>query len=778
MKTTHMSRASIALILFISLLLSACGLVSADDPTATPAGVDTVTPTPAFAVIGGRVWRDVCQTIGSQPAFGCVPTGDGRHRANGAQDAGEPGVSETVVALSLGPCPAPVAATTQTDANGYYAFNGVPEGIYCITVDPTAPQNQSLLAGGWTYPQVSEGAAPASTTVQIAASERRSDVSFGRDGQFGLATPTPTAPTQSVPSPTAACTNRATFVSDVTIPDKANLAAGAGFVKTWRLQNSGSCPWAANYALVFVGGDLMQGQTVVPLTGLVTPGAAVDLSVTLVAPTAPGTYRGEWKLRSASGALFGIGANADQPFWVQIVVGPAPTATATRTPTPSATPVITGWRGEYFSNRSFTGSPVVRDDANLDFSWGSGSPIAGLPADHFAVRWTRNLGFNQGAYRFRALADDGVRVWVDDQLVINDWNDGGAGEVSADLALTQSTHAVRVEYYEATGLAAFKLWWETVGSPAYPDWKGEYWSNRQFNGAPALVRNDSNLDFEWGLSAPAAGLPADDFSVRWGRWVTFEPGIYRFAARADDGLRLYLDGRVIIDEWHESDGSRTYTSDQYLAGPHAVMVEFYDHSLGALMHLRWERLPNTPTSTSTATATPTFTPTPTATPTFTPTSTPTRPALEASISGRVWRDICATTGQEWTGPGVLPVGCAVDGNSALHANGVAEPNEPGIAGVLVTLAEGECGTGGIDIGAYERTTDVEGRFTFNGLRAGSYCLTSSPAFPQNAPILLPGLWTQPLVSNPGVLEAPVTITVSIGEVKTGADLGWDYLNLP
>jgi hypothetical protein len=138
------------------------------------------------------------------------------------------------------------------------------------------------------------------------------------------ATPTPTS-TDVPPSPTPGiegCIDRASFVTDVTYPDDTEVAGGAAFTKTWRLRNDGTCTWSSSYALVFSHGDSMGGASALPLAGIVAPGSSVDLSVDLVAPTAPGTYQGYWKLRNNSGVLFGIGSGGDSAFWVRIVVAP------------------------------------------------------------------------------------------------------------------------------------------------------------------------------------------------------------------------------------------------------------------------------------------------------------------------------------------------------------------------------------------------------------------------------------------------------------------------
>ena len=121
----------------------------------------------------------------------------------------------------------------------------------------------------------------------------------------------------------------AQFVADVTIPDNTPLAAGATFVKTWRLKNTGVCQWTTSYTLVFVSGEKMGGPDSVAFPNTVLPGQTVDLSVTLTAPNASGTLRGNWQLKNAAGGLFGIGASHSSPFWVQIkVVAPTQNITA------------------------------------------------------------------------------------------------------------------------------------------------------------------------------------------------------------------------------------------------------------------------------------------------------------------------------------------------------------------------------------------------------------------------------------------------------------------
>jgi hypothetical protein len=121
---------------------------------------------------------------------------------------------------------------------------------------------------------------------------------------FALATNT-TVP--QIPPPVPRC-DAAAFIGDVTYPDGSIVPANSDFTKIWRVQNTGTCPWTPSYALVFVGGERFDSPNAVSMPGTVYPGQSVDLAVNLESPTKSGTYIGYWKLRSSSGALYGVGA--------------------------------------------------------------------------------------------------------------------------------------------------------------------------------------------------------------------------------------------------------------------------------------------------------------------------------------------------------------------------------------------------------------------------------------------------------------------------------------
>jgi hypothetical protein len=132
-----------------------------------------------------------------------------------------------------------------------------------------------------------------------------------------LPTLTPIPPTET--PETASCLD-ATFLEDATVPDGTTFTPGTGFLKEWRLRNAGSCTWTTDYDLVYVGGNRLGAQSVVPLSETVKPGESAELGVYMVAPRTPGEYRGFWMLRNANGRRFGIGDQADDSFWVEIQV--------------------------------------------------------------------------------------------------------------------------------------------------------------------------------------------------------------------------------------------------------------------------------------------------------------------------------------------------------------------------------------------------------------------------------------------------------------------------
>jgi len=238
-----------------------------------------------------------------------------------------------------------------------------------------------------------------------------------------------------------------------------------------------------------------------------------------------------------------------------------------------------GWLAEYFDNKKLEGAPVLeRTDPAINFDWQWGSPGPAVPNDKFSVRWTRILSFPAGAYRFHTTADDGVRFWVDDHLLVDAWYDQSLpNDRWGDLVLDDQPHQVKVEYYEGSGGAQIYVWWERLDS--FAGWKGEYYDNLRLDWPPVMTRDDATIDFDWGTAPPVAWMPDDNFSIRWQGEMTFAPGFYRIAVRADDGVRVWMDEtRLMIDQWHAMDNELHYVDGTYLSGVHRFKVEYYEQN--------------------------------------------------------------------------------------------------------------------------------------------------------------------------------------------------------
>jgi next to BRCA1 gene 1 protein len=117
----------------------------------------------------------------------------------------------------------------------------------------------------------------------------------------------PTSTAYVAPVPVKRC-DAAAFVKDVTIPDGSPSQPRENVFKNMALQNVGSCSWNSSYALIFISGDGMSAPSVVRFIRQRKPGETVDVTVNLVSPSKKGHYRNYWKLRNASGVLFGIGS--------------------------------------------------------------------------------------------------------------------------------------------------------------------------------------------------------------------------------------------------------------------------------------------------------------------------------------------------------------------------------------------------------------------------------------------------------------------------------------
>ncbi len=279
------------------------------------------------------------------------------------------------------------------------------------------------------------------------------------------------------------------------------------------------------------------------------------------------------------------------PTWTPIPTGiiPTPTTVPVIYPTLTQTPDPNAWRGEYYNTPNLQGQPVmVRNDPSVNFDWGYGSPAPNIPVDYFSVRWTRTFNLDAGMYRFTVRADDGVRVWLDSTLIIDEWHAATPNTYLQDINVPAGQHVVRVEYFEGVGTASINFGFDRVTS--FPDWKGDYFNNQFLSGSPTFTRNDVAVSFDWSSTAPAPGVPNQNFSVRWTRNVQFSPGNYRFTIRVNGGANLLIDGNLIIGQWNNNVNG-TFTADYALSsGAHSFEIDYYNVSGSAYIWFTYQPL--------------------------------------------------------------------------------------------------------------------------------------------------------------------------------------------
>ncbi|MBO9998033.1 MAG: hypothetical protein J7641_03330 [Cyanobacteria bacterium SID2] len=123
----------------------------------------------------------------------------------------------------------------------------------------------------------------------------------------------------------------------------------------------------------------------------------------------------------------------------------------------------TGLTGQYFSGTNFDTLVTTRTDATVNFNWGQGAATGGLSSDFYSIRWTGEVEprFTE-TYTFHTISDDGVRLWVDDQLIIDQWQLQGATEHTGTLDLEAGRHYdIKLEYFENKGGASAQLLWSS-----------------------------------------------------------------------------------------------------------------------------------------------------------------------------------------------------------------------------------------------------------------------------------------------------------------------------
>jgi len=202
----------------------------------------------------------------------------------------------------------------------------------------------------------------------------------------------------------------------------------------------------------------------------------------------------------------------------------------------------------------------------------------------------------EGAYKFTVTGDDGVRLFVDGQKVLDKWVPQSRTTYTVNHHLPQGTHEIAFEYFEAGGNAVAELGYEPTSEPAPPadPFAAEYFDNSELSGDPVLTRNDDAIDFDWGEGSTARRGSLQRLLGALDEDETYEAGTYRLSVTSDDGIRVLVDGTQVIDGWFYQ-APTTYTADVPLSeGQHTVVVEYFEHTGGAVAKFSQSKVADPP----------------------------------------------------------------------------------------------------------------------------------------------------------------------------------------
>src|SRR5690348_14334723 len=287
----------------------------------------------------------------------------------------------------------------------------------------------------------------------------------------------------------------------------------------------------------------------------------------------------------------------------------------------------TGLLAEYFSRTAssapFPATPTItKTEPAVNFNWGMSGP-SGISVDSFKIRFSGQVqSLDSGAYTFYVTSDDGYRLWINNQLIMDKWVNKSASEDSVSITLSKCTkYNIKLEYFDNRYDAVCILKWRGPGtvkqviptSQLYPVYvlpsdttqcigngaglMAEYFSNTAytapFPAAATITKTEPVVNFNWGMSGPS-GISVDSFKVRFsGQVQSLDSGAYTFYVTSDDGYRLWINNQLIMDKWiNKSATEDSVTVTLSKCTKYNIKLEYFDNRYDAVCILKW-RAPGT-----------------------------------------------------------------------------------------------------------------------------------------------------------------------------------------
>jgi hypothetical protein len=236
----------------------------------------------------------------------------------------------------------------------------------------------------------------------------------------------------------------------------------------------------------------------------------------------------------------------------------------------------------------YLGSGPDEPNPTFDKDWGSGI-IAYSRSDRVGFISSRTVNLAAGTWIFTVTSDDGVRLYVDDQLIIDGWKvQPPTTYTYTQTFASTADRRLRLEWFENEYGARVAFDMQQAGAEV--GLKGEYYSSSgpgEFT-TKITERTDSTVNFDWGNGSPAPGVPADLFAVRWtGSLNAPASGTYTIYVTADDGVRVWIDGNLVVDAWRVQPPTEYSWTGLLSAGKHSIKIEYYENYYGAVIKLGW-----------------------------------------------------------------------------------------------------------------------------------------------------------------------------------------------
>ncbi|MCL4395736.1 MAG: PA14 domain-containing protein, partial [Chloroflexi bacterium] len=249
------------------------------------------------------------------------------------------------------------------------------------------------------------------------------------------------------------------------------------------------------------------------------------------------------------------------------------------------------WHGDFFANAGLQGSPVSsRDDAAINFDWGSTAPVPKLSqATNWSARWDFDCDTARpGYYTVSAYADDGVRVWVDDQTVIDEWHDSSPTTYAAMVYLDAGEHDWRIEYYQHQGTASLRVQIAPGASlPSDTFQAGPDSDAVTFGpGSPYFVQGgraggwETTDDGNGGTAVRTNNLLFGQADSNWVRWYAAlaHPGMYDVSVFLPAGIGTTRAARYWIS--HADANDPKVLNQSLYAGQWVSLGEYYFNAAG------------------------------------------------------------------------------------------------------------------------------------------------------------------------------------------------------